>query len=47
MLQYEGVLVYNGSVMDVVAERAKQFVGGDLDHTKKRFESLDEAFEDV
>jgi len=48
MLQYEGVLMYNGSVMDVVTERAQQFVDGDLDHTKeKRFESLDEAFEDV
>lgn len=48
MLQYEGVLMYNGSVMDVVTERARQFVEGDLDHTKEeRFESLEETFEDV
>ena len=48
MLQYEGVLMYNGSVMDVVTDRAQGFVDGDLDHTKEaRFESLDEAFEDV
>jgi len=48
MLQYEGVLMYNGSVMDVVTDRAQGFVDGDLDHTKDaRFESLEAAFEDV
>lgn len=48
MLQYEGVLMYNGSVLDVVTERAQQFVDGELDETKPdRFESLDEAFEDL
>ncbi len=48
MLQYEGVLMYNGSVMDVVTDLAQQFVDGDLDHDKAdRFESLEEAFADV
>jgi enoyl-CoA hydratase/carnithine racemase len=48
MLQYEGVLMYNGSVMDVVTDRAQQFVDGELDHTKeKRFESLNEAFQNL
>lgn len=48
MLQYEGVLMYNGSVLDVVTERAQQFVDGEFEDTKPdRFESLDEAFEDL
>lgn len=48
MLQYEGVLMYNGSVLDVVTDLAQQFVDGDLDDDKAdRFESLEEAFSDV
>lgn len=48
MLQYEGVLMYNGSVLDVVTEMAQEFVDGDLDGTKDdRYESLEEAFEEV
>jgi enoyl-CoA hydratase len=48
MLQYEGILAYNGVVSEKVTELAKGFVSGELDHTKEmRFESLDEAFENV
>lgn len=48
MLQYEGVLMYNGSVMEVVTELAQQFVDGELENSKAdRFESLEEAFENV
>jgi enoyl-CoA hydratase len=48
MLQYEGVLMYNGSVMDVVTDLAQQFVSGELDDDKiDRFESLEEAFDGV
>lgn len=48
MLQYEGVLMYNGSVLDVVTELAQQFVDGELDgSTADRHESLEEAFADL
>jgi len=46
MLQYEGVLMYNGSVMDTVTGLAQQFVDGELEDDKRdRLESLEEAFE--
>lgn len=48
MLQYEGVLMYNGSVLDVVTDLAQKFVDGELDDDKAdRMESLEEAFEGV
>lgn len=46
MLQYEGVLAYNGAVMDVMTDLAQQFAEGELEDTKAdRLESLEEAFE--
>lgn len=48
MLQYEGVLMYNGGVLDVVTDLAQKFVDGELDDSQAdRHESLEEAFEQL
>lgn len=48
LLRREGVLAYNGAVTDRVVEMARGFVEGEFDPDREgRFESLDEAFEDL
>ena len=47
LLQYEGVLAYNGLVRETVVENAHAFVDGKIDDREQRLQSIDDVFAEM